>query len=544
MSGADSSKFEITTTGATRTLSFENAPNFESPGDSGANNVYEVTVVVTDTEGNTDEQAIMVKVTNVEEFGSIEFSTLQPRVGFSVVATLTDPDNVNVDGLEWQWYREATITITDVDFNPSNLPMTECDDDTNINCSIKGATSAVYVPVDADLANSLTAVATYTDGNGDGKDYAAVTTGINNDVLANTINDAPVFPDMDSETEGRQTAQERSVLENTDAGVPIGPDDPVEAEDEDMNLTYSLGGPDAGSFDIVSSSGQLQTKSDLDKEAKDTYTVTVTAEDSFGLSSTITVTIKVTDVDEMPDLEGEAPDEYAENGTAAVATFMADDPEGKSITWSLAGTNAADFSIENGVLRFESSPDFEEAGGNNTYEITIRASDGGMDTTATKAVTIEVTNVEEPGTVMLSNLQPQVGVAIMATLDDPDNETTNTITWQWYRGRSPISGANNGVNTVESIYTPEAGDIGSALRAQAMYGRRRGRGQERPRRLVQDCPQRTREQYRSGVPRPGPEYKRSSEKSGERSSREHTCRQKHRCPRCSQRCRRPADVLA
>ena len=50
-----------------------------------------------------------------------------------------------------------------------------------------------------------------------------------------------------------------------------------------MNLTYSLGGPDAGSFDIVSElRASLQTKSDLDKEAKDTYTVTVTAEDSFG----------------------------------------------------------------------------------------------------------------------------------------------------------------------------------------------------------------------------------------------------------------------
>ena len=103
-------------------------------------------------------------------------------------------------------------------------------------------------------------------------------------------------------------------------------------------------------------------KAALDKETKDTYTVTVTATDSLGLSSTITVTINVTDVDEMPDLEGEAPEEYAENGTAAVATFTADDPEGKSITWDLSGEDAADFSIENGVLRFQSSPDFEESG--------------------------------------------------------------------------------------------------------------------------------------------------------------------------------------
>ena len=78
------------------------------------------------------------------------------------------------------------------------------------------------------------------------------------------------------------------------------------------------------------------------------------------MSSTITVTIKVTNVDEMPDLEGEAPEEYAENGTGVVARFTAEDPEGESITWSLAGADSEDFSIENGVLRFKSSPDYED----------------------------------------------------------------------------------------------------------------------------------------------------------------------------------------
>ena len=43
------------------------------------------------------------------------------------------------------------------------------------------------------------------------------------------------------------------------------------------------------------------------------------------------------------------------------------------------------------------------------YTAMIQASDGGgADTTATKEVTIEITNVEEPGTVTLDTLQPQV----------------------------------------------------------------------------------------------------------------------------------------
>ena len=85
-------------------------------------------------------------------------------------------------------------------------------------------------------------------------------------------------------------------------------------------------------------------------------------------------------------------------------------------------------------------------------------------------VTIEVTNVEEPGTVTLSTLQPQVGVVIMATLTDPDDPTNtdgtiseSDATWQWYRGNIEIVGATT------ASYTPTAGDVGSILRATAMY---------------------------------------------------------------------------
>ena len=381
------------------------------------------------------------------------------------------------DSLEWQWYRGNIFdanAIPDVDDSTDECAATNADD-----CFIDGATSATYTPADGDVDARLTVVATYTDGNanaGDAKDVV-VARG-NTNVLVSTVNQAPVFPDQDDETEGRQTAQERSIAENTAADANIG--DRVVATDEDANLTYSLGGPDAASFDIdrgetPDTAGQLKTKAALNKESKDTYTVTVTAADSLGASSTITVTIKVTDVDEMPDLEGEAPEEYAEDGTAAVATFRATDPEGKSIVWSLAGSDSDEFTIENGVLRFKSSPDYEDAeNSDHMYEVTVQASDGGA-TPATKGVNIEITNVEEAGTIMLSTLQPQVGVEITATLDDPDNETANTVTWQWYRGSSPISGANDGANTVTSDYTPAAGDVGSTLQGSGHVQRRRGR---------------------------------------------------------------------
>ncbi|GEM_PF-2156852 len=48
-------------------LSFINAPDFENPGDVGANNVYEVDVQVSDGNGGTDTQRISVSVTDVNE---------------------------------------------------------------------------------------------------------------------------------------------------------------------------------------------------------------------------------------------------------------------------------------------------------------------------------------------------------------------------------------------------------------------------------------------------------------------------------------------
>ena len=457
LSGADASKFSITDIGAMRTLAFKEAetPNYESPGDSGRNNVYEVTVKVTDSKGNSDEQDVTIKVTNMEETGTVTLSTLQPRVGFPVTAKLTDPDNEDADSVSWQWY-DGVIDAEDLADN-----------------AIEDATSATYTPVMDDIGDTLTARVTYTDGSpnvGDAKDVVAEAAA--QVVLADTRNKAPVFPDQDMEMEGRQTAQERTVAENTDPNTNIG--GVVKAEDEDENLTYSLGGPNAASFGIVRDSGQLQTKAELNKEAKDTYTVTVTAADSLNDSSTITVTIKVANVDEMPDLEGDAPEKYAENGTGAVATFTATDPEGESIVWSLVGDDMGEFTIENGVLRFMSSPDFENAQGglandSVNYEVTVQASDGGA-TPAMEEVTIEVTNVEEPGTVTLSTLQPQVGVEIMATLADPDTITAEgTISWQWYRSNSPVTDATNGAGTTSSSYTPMLGDVGSVLRATAMY---------------------------------------------------------------------------
>ena len=118
------------------------------------------------------------------------------------------------------------------------------------------------------------------------------------------------------------------VPENTPAGENIG--DPFTATDvDDTTLTYSLDDQDGASFE-VDASGQIKTKSALDYETKDTYTVTVSVHDGkdpFGnanevVDNTITGTITVTNMN-VPAIP-ELPTVNATPGAAA----------GLTVTWT------------------------------------------------------------------------------------------------------------------------------------------------------------------------------------------------------------------
>lgn len=88
---------------------------------------------------------------------------------------------------------------------------------------------------------------------------------------------------------------------------------------------------------------------------------------------------------------------FEENGTGAVYRPAANDPEGQTIQFAIAGgADASKFALTNGELHFISTPDFDapgDADGDNVYEVGISASDG----TATSflALKVTVTNSKE-----------------------------------------------------------------------------------------------------------------------------------------------------
>ena len=347
---------------------------------------------------------ITVTVGNVEEPGTVTLSNRQPEDNVPITAMLSDLDG-GVTNLKWQW------AVNNVDIN--------------------GATSATFRPIGGEqVGNTLTAKATYTDGHGPNKTAEG---GSAYTVQAtDTDNKAPEFKDDDGDA---ITSVDIDVAEDTAAGENVG-DVPVAAMDiDDANLTYSLENRDYRLFEIDPGSGQIKVGegTTLDFETKSSYVFTVKVKDASNASDTVTVNITVTNVDEDPEITaGPVTVDYAEHATGTVATYTAADPEDdsarprKPLAWSLEGADEALFAIsKGGVLTFNQPPDYEAQNTDNEHAVMVKVTDSDGDT-ATHAVMVTVTNVEEPGTVTLSAEQPQEEVAVTATLADPDNVTANS----------------------------------------------------------------------------------------------------------------------
>ncbi len=326
---------------------------------------YSLTVVASSGEGPrrlTTTLDVTLEVVDEEDPGEVSLSQREPQIGREVYATVTDPDG-GVRVSRWAWERSA-----EVDLDGDGNPLQECRDDTTTPdvggwVPIEEATSSAYTPTPADVGRCLRATATYTDGI-EGHGPAEHDQDANEDGLQVSLaSEKPVQLDNPANTaphfvvESDRTS--RRVDENTEAGEDIG--SPVSAHDEDGDLlVYTLGGADAASFGIARNNGQLKAKAPLDYEARRRYTVQVTATDPSGASESIPVTVSIINEDEPAQISGLSSIDFAENATGPVTSLSAQDPERRSIRWSLGGRDAGLFTVSRGTLRFRTRPDYEQ----------------------------------------------------------------------------------------------------------------------------------------------------------------------------------------
>ena len=432
LSGQDAARFAIGNRGDdSGRLTFREAPDYEAPTDSDRDNVYNLTVEVTDRGGNKTTRDVTVHVEDVDEPGLLTVSNLYPQVGTRITPTLTDPDTP-ISNLFWTW---------------------------EIGGNVESRANA-YTPKAADINRSLEVSVTYTDGTGN-RQTLSVPSKASVDERPSGGNQSPRFAAAPASL---------TILENEPVGEKVGAE--VTAEDQDNDdLTYSISGGD-GAFSIEQDTGQIRTRAVLDREKRSSYRVTVTAEDPSGARDTHSLTIAVDDVDDAPVItSGDVYIYYAENGRGTVATYRADDPEGRSIEWSLTGTDAEDFTFIRGVLRFRESPNYEDK---NAYSVIVNAGDGNAAHTDAENITITITNVDEKGTVTLGQ-EPREGIDLTATLMDPDGGVSGDA-WQWARSSSRSGRFTDIPTAKQTTYRPGSDDTGMYLRATVTYTDAQGGG--------------------------------------------------------------------
>ena len=467
--GPDEAKFDLNAQGGL-IFAADHTPDYETQKE------YSITIVAADSntqaEGRTpmsSSRDVTIKLTDVKEGGTVSYDQVQPQVGVALTASLSDPD-MGVTGTTWQW---ASTEVGGA--NDCSGASFQDDDD------IMGATSATYTPKAAGMC--LQATATYRDNASD-EDVANTPADESLNMADETItlaveakttgNARPTFTeeDMDEddvkETGAADAPFMRNVKEKTGSGMDIG--NPVPGADKDEptdELIYTLGGADASSFDITESgtgAGQLKTKADLDYETQSSYMLEVTATDPSLASAMAMVMVTVEDVNEKAKITGDDPEDFPENGTGTVATFMATDEDSQDDAdmWGLDGADKGSFDIAGGVLTFKDPPDFEDQ---SSYAVIITVTD--RDVVADKAVTVKITNMDEDGSVSLSQIQPQVEIEVEAEASDPDMGVSGTM-WQWAKSMD-MSAWTDIDGETSMAYTPVVADEGYYLRATATY---------------------------------------------------------------------------
>ncbi len=397
--GADATLFAIDPT--TGELTFVAPPDFEAPTDAGGDNLYDVTVAVSDGLAMAEQQ-ISVAVLNVNETpviadpGPLTGEEDQPLV-IDLSGLITDPEDdplqvaLTGDGAAalpgWMSFDSETQILTGTppqDFNGEILLELSASD---------GAKSALR-----DLVLTLT-----------------------------PVNDAPVFTSGDA----------LDVAENTTLVATIT------AEDVDGDaLQYAIaGGADAALFTIDTTSGALAFLSAPDFEAPtdadgdNAYEVTVSVTDGEEVvAQQITATVQ--NVNEAPVITSDGGEATAAlsvtENTTGVTTVAAQDVDGDPLSYAIAGgADAALFTIDptTGALVFNAAPDFEapaDADGDNIYDVTVEVSDGAI--TDSQAISVTVTDVNEapiisdPGP--LSTLEDQaISLSLAGLVSDPDGDT-------------------------------------------------------------------------------------------------------------------------
>ena len=373
-------------------LSFNAAPDFEAPADSGGDNVYNLTVQVNDGNGGIVNQSVSVTVTNVNESGAGPISDID-AIGDTVAEDATVGTTVGI-----------TADATDTD--AGDTVTYSLDDDAGGLFAIDTNSGVVTVNggLDYETATShdITVRATSTDTSFSTRTFT-ITVGDVND-------NAPVMT----------AAQTFSVNEDALVNDVVGN---VAATDVDtvgslQGWTITAGNTD-GIFAINASTGQITIAdpTNLNFEATPQYTLTVQVSDGVNTSATETVVIDIVDVNEAPVFDSTSVTVATEDALYSY-TITTSDVDGDVLSINGLTVPAWLTLTDNGdgTATLTGTPTNAEVG---DHSVSLEVSDGSL--TATQNFTLTVSNVnDEPVFTSPANFSVAENATAVGTVTSTD----------------------------------------------------------------------------------------------------------------------------
>jgi serralysin len=441
LSGADAALFNIDTSSGA--VTFRSAPDFETPADAGGDNVYNITVSASDGVLSTS-QSVVITVTNENDNGPLLTSATtatvsenETNIGYTTTATDADGDTL-------------TYTIT----GGADAALFVIDSATGALSFAAG--QDFEAPADGNADNQYEVVIQVSDGTLTDDQTVTVT-------VTNANDNAPVFTSSATVSLAENTTATGYAANTTDA--------------DGGAATYSItGGADASLFSVDATTGTLSfiAAPDFDvpedANADNVFDVVVTANDGVNATSQ-TVAVTLTNVnDNSPVFTSSAVLAFDENGTASPFSVAAADGDSDTLTYSISGgADAARFTIDSatGAVSFVNSPDFEspaDAGGNNTYDIIVRADDGMFQSNQAVAISINNLNDNAPviagGAATVAENSSATGFTATAT-DADGNAVTFSISGGADAALFSIDASTGVLSFIAAPDFDQAGDAGA-----------------------------------------------------------------------------------
>ncbi len=406
IAGTDAAHFAINA--ASGVITFNIAPNFEAPLDSGFDNNYELIVGAQDPVGNQGQQSLTVAVSNVNDndpaFAEATISTTVAENSLAVASTSAS----DADGDDLTYALATSADAAHFTIDPSS------------GVIVFNSEPDYEEPQDSDGNNVYEFSVIASDGTYSGAQDFAVAIGDLNDEAPQFTSATSIAVEYDSVIVGFS-----SVI----LGAAVYTAQTADADAGDQ-VAYSLAGADAGHFNIDATSGALafsaspSLESPQDADGDNEYQVSIVATDLAANSSSLDLSVHVADdIGSPPAFAAPSASlSIAENHSSVVYTALAVDPDADdSISYGVEGTDSALFTIDadSGELNFRNPPDYEtplDDGGDNTYDLTITAQDL-VGNQGQQSLTITITN--------LNDTSPQFNLS-SSTFTVPENTTAVT----------------------------------------------------------------------------------------------------------------------